>query len=227
MSSMSTIITPANLKLFYQTFSIKRKERFEIILEPLQAITQLALLSFCPNGTKIHIQNNILHIQLPGYSQGFVRWCQNDTKDDLFYLFYVCKRFTKFYQHLKTIKTKNEQPLYDLLIYLAKKGIHNLTMTYGNIDKIALLHTLEMYKLLLDNPSQFTLESEQSKEHIDNIFSKINEIYTKEEYYIIYNTLLLIQKQPDTLSQYMNGLNIILKPTNDKIHSWIHNNIVF
>ena len=28
----------------------KKKERFETILEPLQAITQLALLSFCPKG---------------------------------------------------------------------------------------------------------------------------------------------------------------------------------
>ena len=28
----------------------KKKERFDIILEPLQAIMQLALLSFCPKG---------------------------------------------------------------------------------------------------------------------------------------------------------------------------------
>jgi hypothetical protein len=29
----------------------KKKERFDIILEPLQAVTQLALLSFCPKGS--------------------------------------------------------------------------------------------------------------------------------------------------------------------------------
>ena len=35
----------------------RKKERFDIILEPLQAVTQLALISFCPKGSKLTISN--------------------------------------------------------------------------------------------------------------------------------------------------------------------------
>ena len=41
----------------------KKKERFDIILEPLQSITQLALMAFCPCGSKLTISNNLLFIQ--------------------------------------------------------------------------------------------------------------------------------------------------------------------
>ena len=34
----------------------KRKERFDIILDPLQAVIQLACLRFCPIGTKLSIE---------------------------------------------------------------------------------------------------------------------------------------------------------------------------
>ena len=46
---------------FYNFFKAdKKKERFDIILEPLQAITQLSLLAFCPYGSKLTISNNLL-----------------------------------------------------------------------------------------------------------------------------------------------------------------------
>ena len=63
----------------------KRKERFDIILEPLQAMTQLALLSFCPRGSKLTITNNILSIQLPMWGQSFIRSYNQDKKDDVFF----------------------------------------------------------------------------------------------------------------------------------------------
>ena len=46
------------------------KEKVEMILEPLQVLTQLAVLSYLPVGTKISISNNILHLQQPTYFQG-------------------------------------------------------------------------------------------------------------------------------------------------------------
>ena len=42
-------------RLYVSLCRDKRKERFETILEPLQAITQLALLAFCPKGSKLSI----------------------------------------------------------------------------------------------------------------------------------------------------------------------------
>ena len=76
----------------------KRKERFDIILEPLQAITQLALMAFCPYGSKLTISNNLLFIQSANWGQGMLRSFNNDKRDDLFYLFNSIIRFNKFYQ---------------------------------------------------------------------------------------------------------------------------------
>jgi hypothetical protein len=152
---MEFLINNTSFKMFYNMTS-KKKERFELILEPLQAILQLSLLAFCPKGTKITINQNILNLQMPYYIQGILRWYQNDNKDDLFYLFYVCKRFSRFYSHLKYIQNKDTN-LYDLLVTLSREGLNNLIQTYSKSEKISLLHTLELYKLLLSNPNQFDL----------------------------------------------------------------------
>lgn len=160
---MNNILIPHNLHFIYNTFMSKKKERFDIIVEPLQAILQLALLRFSPVGTKITIQNNLLELQFPNYIQGIVRWYNNDNKEDLYYLFNACKRFGLFYNNLQNYKSelymKNDEiietNLYNLLIECAKDGLSRLAQTYSNIDKVSLLHTLQMYKVILDNPNFF------------------------------------------------------------------------
>jgi hypothetical protein len=141
---------------FYNFFKAdKKKERFDIILEPLQAITQLALLAFCPYGSKLTISNNLLFIQSANWGQGVIRSFNNDKRDDLFYLFNSIIRFNKFYSYLKANdnSNKSDKLLYELLIRLSKKGIDNILQTYANVDEPSLLHTLQMYKTLLDNPN--------------------------------------------------------------------------
>ena len=56
----------------------KEKERADLILEPMQVMIQLALLAYSPLGTKISVNNNILSIQPPAWTQGVVRWWNND-----------------------------------------------------------------------------------------------------------------------------------------------------
>ena len=139
----------------------RKKERFETILEPLQAILQLGYLSFAPIGTKLTIHNNILKIQIPNYSQPVIRWYNNDTQEDLFYLFNIFYRFKKFYHFLNDSKTNPEnKKLYDLLIELAKTGIGNLIRTYSQTDKIHILHTLQMYKGMLEGEEKGTKNNE-------------------------------------------------------------------
>lgn len=140
----------------------KPKERFETILEPLQAVLQIGLLSFYPIGSKLAIHNNILTVQAPGYVQQVKRWYNNDKKEDVFYLYNVFSRFHKFYRQVLDdgggsggggcgCGTDNRK-LFLLLIELAKGGISNLIRTYNQTDKIHILHTLQMYKGMLDNP---------------------------------------------------------------------------
>lgn len=144
----------STFQLLYKTVSSRRKkERFETILEPLQAILQIALLSFHPVGTKLTIQHNILMLQPPAYSQSVARWYNNDTKEDLYFLFNVFHRFKKFYAHYKSDASGSsvQHRLYALLIDLSKTGINKLIRTYGQTDKPHILQTLTMYKFILDD----------------------------------------------------------------------------
>ena len=154
----------STFQLLYKTVSSRRKkERFETILEPLQAILQIALLAFHPVGTKLTIQNNIMTLQPPTYSQSMARWYNNDTKEDLYFLFNVFHRFKKFYAHYKADAPDSVQHrLYALLIDLSKTGINKLIRTYGQTDKPHILQTLTMYKFILDDqlsPDLMTLQT--------------------------------------------------------------------
>jgi hypothetical protein len=307
----------ATLNVLYKTIKTKKKkERFETILEPLQAILQIAYLSFTPIGTKLTIHNNILYIQPPNYSQSIVRWYNNDTQEDLFYLFNIFYRFKKFYYFLCGANDGNDitgvavkdcehsskivnKKLYELLIELAKNGIGNLIRTYGQTEKIHILHTLQMYKNILETDTEITKQNQRSdvynheldnlivshpshpshpshdaqrdksnkkkgksshqmqqvlrdddneEQHepdtssqkntskpsetistkkIDDVFIRITDIYTQEIYYIVYNTLILMEQNDTAYQTLIEGLNKILEPTNIKIKKWIDENIVF
>ena len=99
---MSNFFKMEALKVIYMAITgDKNKERFEMILEPFQAIVQLAMLSYCPIGSKLSISDNILYIQSPGWSQSILRSYNSDKHDDLVYLFSVIKRFHLFYGDMK------------------------------------------------------------------------------------------------------------------------------
>ena len=319
----------STINFIYSTIRTKRKkERFETILEPLQAILQIGYLSFAPIGTKLTIHNNILQIQIPNYSQPVIRWYNNDTQEDLFYLFNIFYRFKKFYHFLNDSKSNTDnKKLYDLLIELAKSGIGNLIRTYSQTDKIHILHTLQMYKTILESDGKgqksneilyqkrfenyelqnlpnlpnshasvashvqssshgggpggsavsaasfMTSKREKDKEkktkvmqkilhddspeydhdqepmlerdsgitnennssdvssqevkNIDDVFIRITDIYTQEIYNIIYNTLNIMLKSDTDANIYIDGLNKLLEPTNNRIKKWIDEHIVF
>ncbi len=265
----------------------KPRERFETILEPLQALLQIGFLAFYPIGSKLAIHNNILTVQPPGYTQNVRRWYNNDKKEDVFYLYNVFSRFNKFY---KTVlagggggSSGENAALFALLNELAKTGINNLTRTYNQSDKIHILHTLQMYKGMLDNPElvrrlgriddsggAVTNKEEDNESdndlprqfppkirspslspplrpmnagaagaganvpidslvdtNVDLIFVKITELYSQEDYTIIYHTLLKIQNDTQYYMNYVDGLNKILEPVNIRIKKWIDDNIVF
>lgn len=235
----------------YSMFSKgKRKERFEIILEPLQAMIQISFLGFYPIGSKLNIHNNLLYIQAAGWTQPLSRAYYNDSKDDLFYLFNAVVRFNKFYKNIPEIQNNS---LFNLLKKLSIKGIDNLIITYNQVDNPALLHTLRMYKMFLEsdlnsnideNSNAFVQSSSNNlivnsninninssfisyTKDIDNVFVNITKLYSIQDYNIIYNTLVLLEKNPQNYNEYINGINSILNPINSQIKKWINDNIVF
>lgn len=245
----------STLQILYKTvYSRRKKERFETILEPLQAILQIALLSFYPVGTKITIQTNILTLQPPTYSQSMLRWYNNDTKEDLYFLFNVFHRFKKFYAHCKHNDGSVQHRLHMLLTDLAKTGINKLIRTYGQTDKPHILQTLTMYKYILDDqlsPDIMTLQTQtqpqpSTKPHrmkpveddaasemastnntVDDIFITIVDIYTPELQHIMYNTLILIRDNESNYQAYAEGLNKLLEPTCIQLKKWIDEHIVY
>ena len=211
----------------------KKKERFETILEPLQAITQLAILAFCPKGSKLSISNNLLYVQHPSWTQGILRSYNQDARDDLYFLFNVIRRFNKFYTANTSGTYRMGQELFEKLITLSKKGISNLIQTYSDSDKNSLLHTLRMYHTMLDKPDVFEDDGDNSddegidKNSIDNIFIKITDIYKPYHIHLIYYTILMITDDPEHYETYLTGLNTTLEPIHAKINKWISDNIIF
>jgi hypothetical protein len=222
---MTSLITEMSLKGIYDYFSTKkRREKLDYILEPLQAMTQIAMLSYCPIGTKLTIYDNILFIQQPGISQSVIRYFNDDSKEDLYYLMNVFRRFFGYYLFMTENPKLNK--LHELLINNAIKGIENLLKTYTNSDKVNVLHTLQMYKVVLGNPDFFkTNKMGVDDVNIDKIFNEISNIYEPEEYSIIYNLLVLLEKNPANYQEYISGINLIMDTTNKKIKQWIDKNI--
>ena len=280
------------LKFYSLLRKEKKKERFVIILEPLQAVIQLALLSFYPKGTKLTIANNLLSIQSPTWTQGMWRSYNQDVKEDLFFLFNTIMRFNLFYAFIKDDQDEYCD-LFDLLVQLGKRGIDKLLLTYSTTEQPALLHTLQMYRTLLDHPeflpdnkvhkshkgstnvknkaesapssskhntvaaeskhntvaatvvesapssskhNAVAAESKhtaaaavagENKQNIDDIFIKIRNLYTTHEYIIIYQTLMLLEKNPENYEAYVQGLNLIFSPKAEQIQKWINDNIVY
>ena len=163
----------------------QQKERQDMILEPLQVMIQLSLVSFCPVGTKVSISNNILHIQKPTMSQGVVGWWYGDNKDDLYYLFHAIRRYYLWYK-------KDDNPIYAYILKNAIKGIDALINTYKNTKLTTITTTLQMYKNILDLENEELFKTEDAAVNLDSVFQNITNIYEKRILIVVYN---IISKQ--------------------------------
>ena len=211
----------------YNLFSKgKRKERFEIILEPLQAMIQISFLGFYPIGSKLNIHNNLLYIQAAGWSQPLSRAYYNDSKDDLFCLFNAVVRFNKFYKNMPEIQNSS---LFNLLKRLCIKGIDNLIITYNQVDNPALLHTLRMYKMFLE--SDLNSNTNNNNPTSNNIDENSNAIVESNSNNLIVNT------NNNDLTNLINNINTsFISDTKDiddifvniiKLYSIQHYNIIY
>lgn len=199
----------------------KKKERSDMILEPLQVMVQLALLSSCPIGTKVSVSDNILQLQFPTMFQGAWRWYNSDGKDDLYYLFHAIRRYYKWY--------KNEKiKIFNFILIEAIKGLENLMVTYEKSDQTSIIHTLKLYKNVLgmEAPDLFKENTEETV-NIDKVFEKIKTIYDDRLLKVIYNVLMLCSATDNfTEKKYMvDGLLSMLVPTDERIRGWIKKNL--
>jgi len=196
------------------------KEKSDMILEPLQVMIQLALLAYCPIGTKLSISENILHLQMPSWSQGVTRWYMKDNKDDLYYLFQAIRRYYLWYK-------PDSNVIYEKILETAIKGIRKLIKTYENTDKISIRHTLTLYTniLSLESPELFK-ETTEDAISLDSVFENITKLYNNKILSIVYNSLLILDTSSENDIQHIStGLQEILKPQHLKIKTWIRENL--
>ena len=230
MSSPST----SSFHLLYQMLSNRQKDKIDMILEPLQAMIQLALLSICPIGTKLRIQENILYLQTPTITQSISRWYNSDKKDDLYFLYSVVKRYIKWYNPAVNKKSPLSADLYQLITKMAKEGFDNLFKTYSSSDSNTVIHVIQMYKNLLEYNNdkilvdEYIVDVEKNKVNIDEVFERIIDIYDPHILQITQHTLLMMQEENDPSNQghHLDGLNQMFMKYNKTIKEWIKINLI-
>ena len=125
----------------------------------------------------------------------------------------------------------NAHELFSILIELSKSGIDNLIQTYSESDQTTLLHTLRMYRTMLDKPDAFSEDNEQSmateKDSIDDIFVQITSLYSPVYIDLLNNIFKLAQANPEQYNIYINGVNTLMEPINCQLNKWISDHIVF
>lgn len=197
------------------------KERSDMILEPLQVLVQLGILSFCPVGTKLSISENILQLQEPSLYQGILRWYMKDNKDDLYYLFQAIRRYYLWY------KPKDKE-IFKRILEVAMKGIKKLIETYDKSEKLSIKQTLNLYTniLSLDTPNLFE-SRDISSVNIDSVFKNIVKIYDKKILSIIHNTFSILEREQTMENRKViyEGLQNILSVYNERVKIWIRENL--
>lgn len=235
MSSLLQLQPVQSLQMLYSALSAtKSKDKVDMILEPLQAMTQLALLSICPVGTKLQIQENILYVQAPTLIQPVSRWYHADKKDDLYFLYSVIKRFIKWYHPASNKKSPLTQELYQLISVMSVEGLNQLFKTYSSAEANTVIHVIQMYKNLLEYNNdkimteEYLLDMEKNKINIDEVFENIIQIYDPTVLQVIYYSLQMIRAEQNVseLQNMVDGLNLLLHKSNQQIRDWIKMNLV-
>ena len=211
MDNINTIFFNLGVK-----FLKRKNDKLDTILEPLQTMIQLSILSVLPVNTKVSISNNNVYLQEPDISQSIIRWYQDDKFHDLFYIFNSCKLFSKFYKQKLSKITNENNNLFQLLISMSLKGIDILIQTYSSKKNNHITELLKLYKFILSDRIE---ENKFEEKDIDSVFIKITDIYDKDELYCIYYLLYTLNKNKD--KNIIKALNILLEKKRKEIQSWI------
>jgi hypothetical protein len=226
-------INSSQLKSIYNTLYInnKQKDKLDMILEPLQAMIQLSLLSVSPIGTKLTIQENILYLQHPGFIQPFSRWYNSDKKDDLYYLFQVIRRFIKWYNPNNSRDSPIGIDLYTLIVRMATKGLDNILSTYNSVEGTTVVQVVNMYRNILQNIDTSDVDKLFSEKglDVDKILVDVIKIYDQAIIGLVFNLLSMIERENDETNNenYIQALNLIMTNSNKLIQSWIRVHLVF
>lgn len=246
MNTLFSLKLSPLISAYNSVIHVKSKDKISMVLEPLQAMIQISFLSILPIGTKIAIDDNLMHLQLPSLIQPIARWYNIYKKDDVYFLFQVIKRFIKWYNPQTNKNSPISKELYKLILKMSNDGLSNLLKTYDSSGSNALIQIITMYKTMLNHEGFDILLSSDKEQFnsklpdisqeldidngskIDDVFKTVINLYDITVINIIYNSLQMIQKE-DIIENQNNmilGLSLITSKTNKSIQSWIKNNLM-
>lgn len=174
------------------------------ILDPMNTIIKLAILSFKQPNTKLSIINHNINLHEPSYFQGAIRIYNGDNKEDLHYLlnpiYLACKN---------NLIEKNI-----ILFKLSINGLNLLKDTYKNYQTIN--HTLDLYIYIINN-ALIQKEIEYSFVKINDseidLYNKFMYKWQNEELDIIINLFNLISISPNSSKiHYITSIEQVIMP---------------
>lgn len=212
-------------KSVFHYFQTKHhKENVDFVLEPLQSMVQVCLLSFCPVGTMLTIDDGLLCIQKESNSSN------DKSHDNVYFLLNVFRRFLIYYEFIK----ESNGELYRLLMHYSQLGLDKLIQTYSDDDKALVRYSLKMYKVMLKNSCFFNILNDdyyedredncacELKTKFDDAFREITKLY-KQDYLMLYENILnFVVSNGDATESTIEGIRVIFRPVNEKIKKWIH-----
>ena len=156
------------------------------VLDPLSVIIKLAILSNKSIGTKLRIDNNIIHTQEPGPFQAFCRYVFKNNKTDIQYLYNPIELACQHYLTKQVILQNSK--IKDLFKY-AQNGLLKLTETYKtcSIMRICLNHYSSLISNHLEEKNNDALfkKDNMSAFYTPDLLNKMNKLWTQDKIKIV------------------------------------------
>ena len=203
---------PVYIKLYNSINNNNFTENKYMILEPMCCILRLLLYKFKPKGTKISIYNNSITYNETSIIQGIIRSFNGDKKDDLHNLYHPFLKSFEWYH--------KDNKIYNYFYNECIKGLQLLLDVYDNNSIIH--HTLTHYIQLITNTlddKEINIDKELKESPLLN---DLKNIWEGDEFEIIYNLLLLINKSnEDEKEIYLKNIDDIISLKEKKVHEYI------
>jgi len=189
------------------------------VLDPLSVIIKLTIISNKPIGTKLRIDNNIIHLQEPGPFQALCRYFLNSNKTDIQYLYNPIEIACKNY--LTKISIQQNPKIKDLF-KCAQNGILKLIETYKScsVMRICLNYYLSLISNYLEDKNNESLfrKDNMSPFYTTEIIDNLSKIWTQDKIKIVLNLTTFLSSD-DSAQTNVKSLETIIDGIDKQVNN--------
>jgi len=195
------------------------------LLDPLSVIIKLSILSCKPDGTKLHITNNIIYYQESGFFQPVCRYVFNANRIDLHYLYNPIEIACKTYLTDEFMKL---HPKIKELFERALLGLKKLSITYNKSSTICLC--LTYYEVLITNhlnkdARNLFKNDKLSQLYTNSLIDNLKKMWTPDKIKIILNLTTFIAN--DAKVNNVESIERIMLEIDNETQKIIKTNVSF